>query len=202
MPASRIDTDWFTAKLADRQMSQRQLAKRMGVDPSAVSLMFRGRREMRMTEAAEIANLLGVPVAEVLQHAGLEVDSASNRTCPIVGFIGGEGEVYSDWSRETDRAPCPPDAPKNTVALQYRTTMTRLELVDGWIVFTTPPQGLDPDAVNRLCVVKIRNGVTLVRHLRRGYKPRTYNLIDPFGAVSIDNADVEWATPVVEIRTR
>src|SRR5690606_9931014 len=173
MPASRIDTDWFTAKLADRQMSQRQLAKRMGVDPSAVSLMFRGRREMRMTEAAEIANLLGVPVAEVLQHAGLEVDSAGNRTCPIVGFIDGAGEGAdpSAWRRAVGRPTCPPDPPKNAVALRRGTTGTRPELVDGWIVVTTPPQGLDPEAVNRLCVVKIRTGVTLVRHLRRGYKP-------------------------------
>lgn len=201
MTASRVDTNWFMGKLADQQLSQRQLAKKMGVDPSAISLMFRGRREMRMTEAAEIANLLSVPVADVLQHAGLQVDGAGVRTVPIVGYIDGEGEVHSDWDREADRIACPSDAPKHTVALQYKTAMSRLELVDGWAVFTTPPQGMNGDAINRLCCVKIRNGITMIRHVRRGYRPGTYNLIAPFGAMSIDNVDVEWATPVIGIRT-
>lgn len=202
MTASRIDTNWFTRQLADAQLSQRQLAKKMGVDPSAISLMFRGRREMRMTEAAEIASLIGVPVADVLQHAGLPMAPASVRSVPIVGYIDGEGEIHADWNREADRVAAPSDAPQRTVALQYKTAMSRLELVDGWVVFTTPPSGsINPDAVGRLCCVNIRNGVTLIRHLRRGYKPRTYNLLAPFGAVSVDNIDVEWATPVLAIRT-
>lgn len=202
MPASKIDTNWFNAKLADLQLSQRQLAKKMGMDPSAISLMFRGRREMRMTEAADIASLIGVPVADVLQHAGLPVAPATVRMVPIVGYIDGEGEVHADWDREADQVAAPSDAPKHTVALQYKTAMSRLELVDGWVVFTTPPSGnIAPEAIGRLCCVKIRNGVTLIRHLRRGYKPGTYNLLAPFGAVSVDNIDVEWATPVLGIRT-
>ncbi len=36
-----IDTEWFRDRLASRKLSQRGLAKAMGVDPSAVSLMFR-----------------------------------------------------------------------------------------------------------------------------------------------------------------
>ena len=66
----RIDTRWFQDRLADKQLSQRQLAARLRLDPAAVSLMLRGRRKMSVAEAAEIANYIGVEVDEVLRHAG------------------------------------------------------------------------------------------------------------------------------------
>ena len=52
-----MDTNWFRDRLADRGLSQRALARHMGLDAAAVSLMLRGRRVMKLTEAAEIARL-------------------------------------------------------------------------------------------------------------------------------------------------
>lgn len=61
-----MDTNWFRDRLADRGLSQRALARIMGLDAAAVSLMLRGRRVMKLTEAAEIARLLGVPAEDVM----------------------------------------------------------------------------------------------------------------------------------------
>ena len=66
----RVDTKWFQGKLLDKGISQRKLAARLGLDPAAVSLMFRGRRKMTVVEAKEIARALGVAVQEVLAHFG------------------------------------------------------------------------------------------------------------------------------------
>lgn len=66
----QIDTRWFQNQLADKRLSQRQLAKRMDLDPAAVSLMLRGKRKMTANEAVEIANMLGVSADEVLMRAG------------------------------------------------------------------------------------------------------------------------------------
>ena len=68
----KVDTRWFQDRLADKRLSQRQLAARMNLDPAAVSLMLRGRRKMSAAEAAEIARYLGVEVDEVLNHAGAQ----------------------------------------------------------------------------------------------------------------------------------
>ena len=46
-----MQTEWFKQKLAERKLSQRQLAKLMGLDPAAVSLMLRGQRKMTNEEA-------------------------------------------------------------------------------------------------------------------------------------------------------
>lgn len=72
-----INTRWFQNGLADVKVSQRRLAKMMGLDPSAVTLMLQGRRAMSAAEAAMIAKVLGVPVADVLRQAG--IDGAGGR---------------------------------------------------------------------------------------------------------------------------
>jgi len=71
----RVDTRWFQDRLADKRLSQRQLAARMNLDPAAVSLMLRGRRKMSAAEAAEIARYLGVEVDDVLHHAGVQIQT-------------------------------------------------------------------------------------------------------------------------------
>lgn len=66
-----IDTRWFQTRLADKHVSQRQLAKRLGLDPAAVSLMLHGRRKFTAKEAVEIARVLGVELEAVVTKAGL-----------------------------------------------------------------------------------------------------------------------------------
>jgi transcriptional regulator with XRE-family HTH domain len=67
-----IDTRWFQTRLADKHVSQRQLAKRLGLDPAAVSLMLHGRRKFTAKEAVEIARVLGVELEAVVTKAGLK----------------------------------------------------------------------------------------------------------------------------------
>ena len=66
-----IDTGWFKGLLADRQISQRQLAFRMDMDPASMSLMLRGKRKMKFDEAEKLSKFLRVRVDEVLYHAGV-----------------------------------------------------------------------------------------------------------------------------------
>ena len=45
----------------------------MGMDQSALSRLIKGDREFKLDEIEKFANLLGVPVLEVLLRAGLKV---------------------------------------------------------------------------------------------------------------------------------
>lgn len=65
------NTRWFQNRIADVRLSQRRVAKHLGLDPAAVSLMIRGKRKMSAAEAAELARLLGVTVNDVMHHAGI-----------------------------------------------------------------------------------------------------------------------------------
>lgn len=68
-----MSTEWFRQKLAERKLSQRQLAKLIDVDPGALSLILRGTRRLTPTVAHQLANHINVSVTEVLRQAGIEV---------------------------------------------------------------------------------------------------------------------------------
>ena len=80
----RVDTRWFQGLLADKKISQRRLAKTIGMDPAAVSLMFHGKRKMSAAEAAAIGKVLSVDVQEVITRAGIVVPPSTGRGAPAV----------------------------------------------------------------------------------------------------------------------
>jgi transcriptional regulator with XRE-family HTH domain len=196
-----IDTQYFRNLLSDRRMSQRGLAKRLGLDPAAVSLMFRGKRRMQMHEAADVARLLGVPLDEVLAHAGirspLTPPDIEDHSVPLVYWMDGHGELHALDPGQTVhmRAVLPEDS----IACQCRTAMSQLEHMDRWLlVFRAPTTtGVQPDAVGKFAVMRLRGGVMTAGHLRPGYSPGTYSV---HGANQMIDAQVEWATPVVMIQ--
>lgn len=71
---------------------------------------------------------------------------------------------------------------------------------DGWLVICDdrelpPHEGL----IDQLCVVRTADHRVLVRFLKKGRKPNTYDLLSVTGAPEID-AVLTWASPVQWIR--
>ena len=65
-----MDSNWFQETLAKASTSQAELARHLGLAPSAVSRMIKGDRQMKLQEAVEVAAFLGVSQEEVLRRAG------------------------------------------------------------------------------------------------------------------------------------
>ena len=86
-----VDTQWFRDRLAARKLSQRGLARAMGVDASAVSLMLRGLRRMTVEEAGQVAVLLQVTTQEVMQAAGVPVQGG--KRVRLMGYVQAGGRV-------------------------------------------------------------------------------------------------------------
>lgn len=191
-----INTDWFKGLMADRRISQRELAKKLGIDHSALSLTFRGKRNMKMTEAAELARLFGVPVAEVMENAGVHADT---RTVPFRGWIDGHGELHLEPSNHRISSPQP--MPLGSFAVQYRTNGTPLEHLDGWMCFVrTPQDGVPHECINKFCLTKLDEGVQMVGVVKRGYQRGRYNLVMS-AAQQINDVVLEWAAPILYIET-
>ncbi|MCL6709206.1 helix-turn-helix domain-containing protein [Pseudomonas sp. R2.Fl] len=83
-----IDSDWFYEKLAERNASLRDMARFMGLDPSAVSRMLKGERKMSAEEQDQISAFLGVGLAEV----------ATRRRGGSMGFAETKQEAYASGS--------------------------------------------------------------------------------------------------------
>lgn len=192
-----IDTDWFKQKLAERKLSQRQLAKQMGLDPAAVTLMLRGQRKMTNEEANYIASTIGVTVTEVLRQAGVEVlDDV--RSVPISAAVDRKSTVTLFPAKTHDRVLGPADCVTGTFAVQVRAPSF---VEDGWLLFVSPAQ-LEPEALlERLCLVTLKNGTSCIATLRRGYRKGTFNLITwPEHEQKMDQ-EVTWASHVVWIKS-
>lgn len=57
--------------------------------------------------------------------------------------------------------------------------------------------GVQPEAVGRYSVMRLRGGVMTAGYLRPGYRRNTYAV---HGPINLIDADVEWATPVALIQ--
>jgi phage repressor protein C with HTH and peptisase S24 domain len=69
-----MDANWFQQALDRAGASQADLARHLRLAPSAVSRMLKGERQMKLLEAVQVADFLGVTQEEVLRHAGAAVD--------------------------------------------------------------------------------------------------------------------------------
>lgn len=65
-----FDKRFFRRLMADRELSLRSLAARMDMGHSQLSLTMSGARRLQLAEAAQLAELLGISLQEVAEHAG------------------------------------------------------------------------------------------------------------------------------------
>jgi transcriptional regulator with XRE-family HTH domain len=193
-----INTKWFLDRLADKDMSARRLALLIGMNPSAMSRTLNGGRKMQMDEAADIARVLGRPFDEVVMHAGIaaprEIRSAVrlNGMASAEGFIGHVGKTAP---RTVER---PGGTPEDIRGVMIRAPGTVFE---GWVAYYVPTARLEPDAVGRLSVVQMADGKKCLRVLVKGFERGKWTLVPLSAGAPLTDVDVEWAAPVLWIRT-
>ena len=197
MQPSGVNTDWFRAILAERQMSMRGLAKKMELDPASVSLMLRGMRRMTTAEANKIATILGVQVTEVLRQAGVPVSQDAHMVV-LSGTIDARGKV-KDLKNST-RQMAPHDVPTDGLALQVRCPSSAS---DGWVIFCSSAKSPPELSLERFCVVHLTSGSSVVGTLRKGYEKDTYNVFTSLPSESsLENVSVSNVSAVLWIRPR
>lgn len=193
MPNS-VNKPYFMDLIRHRQMSLRQLAKKIDILPSQLSLTLSSKRRMQLDEAVQIAEHLGVPLEQVVTNAGIEASLPQGKRCSVVGVLGGDGTV--ETARIADRITMPDALPKGTVAVQARTADSSLGWMDGWLFFAHDKQSPD-ELIGRFCWVKIEDGPQVLASIGRGYEVGTYNLSGPVTMVS---QRLEWAMPILLTR--
>ena len=191
-----LNKTWFVDRLRAIKLSQRQLAKKIELDPAAVSYMFSGKRQMTMPEAKAIADVLLVPVTEVMRQAGIEVlDDV--RKVPVAGYIGAGCVVTLLPKGTQDMVIAPGDVPNGSFCLQLRVANNPY---DGWLVFVSGQQQPIADLLDRYSIVATADGQMLSAMIRRGYKQKLNNLILlPDGTV-LENREVAWGARVLWIQ--
>ena len=192
-----INTEWFKDRLKAIKLSQRQLAKKIGIDPAAVSNMLNNRRAMSMDEAKYIADVFGLPVTEVMRHAGIKI-TEDVRQVPVVGYI--ETDQVSLLGVGThDMVQAPADMPRNSYALQLRGTNN---LRDGWLYMVSGDKVPTADLIDKIAVTAVSDGRVVIGMIKRGYKAKTSNilLLQMHDDARLDNQTTAWSSQVLWIK--
>ncbi len=201
------------------------LAERIGVSKELVSKIEAGERSIE-NHAHKIADALNIRPDDIEEYAlaisGMR-DSASNtgwrpqadamgwkqatvirRQIPVVAYVGAGSEVYSidDHSKgaglEMVDAPGRVN-PDKAIALEVRGDSMEPVISDGFLLFYDKRvlDGVLDEWLGKICVVKIIDGPTLVKKVRRGSTEGLYHLcsLNPKEPDRLDQ-QVEWCAKV------
>lgn len=192
-----VNRRYFEGLMADRKLSLRGLAKRMGLSHSQLSLAFSGTRRLKLEEASQLASIFSVPLAEVVKAAGVDLLPSGDLHVPVIGSMRSDGTVESTPDGAAERATTPCPMPEDTVAVQVRSAGGPLGWCDGWLLFARRADTVELSGLGRACLAKLQGGHMVVATLARGYRDGTWNLS---GFYCAESSRLEWASPVLLIR--
>jgi transcriptional regulator with XRE-family HTH domain len=200
MKAPNVDTQWFKARLKEIGKTQAQLATEIRKSEPAVSLMLRGKQNVRVQEAQQVATALDSPLNDVLRAFGIVNPDGTPRMLPVVGYVGAGDQVIlldeQDAEYALDEIPSPFPGYMGCV-VRIRGTSMSPRYFDGELIGFTP----DGNDINRLVggevVAKLADGRLGLKILQRGTARGSYTLVSMDRAIPpIVDASIEWAAEI------
>lgn len=184
-----------------RGLSQAALASRLTpkAPQSAIQKLESGERELTPSWMRRLSVPLGISLQAFLADEGVP-------TVPLVGYVGAnpaEEIVFEDQGGELGTVEAPPGA-HDGMAVEVRGNSMAPRFFDGDRVFYSRTRGLDPRAfLNKDCVVRLRDGRTVLKRVERGSRRGVFSLRSYNPAMeTMPDAPVEWIAPVTWVRPR
>jgi DNA-binding XRE family transcriptional regulator len=210
----KLNARWLETQLELNDMSQRDLAKLLKLQPTAITRLRVGTRRLRMEEAMELSRLFQVPLEEVLFNAGLKAKdqptSKEREQLEVSGWID------IDLTLHDGKVPGPKFVPnplhelgEGVKVYRAQTIGSPYAMIDGALVYFKPHgDTIHPDALGRLCIVSIASegldeGSALkLRFVSRGYQSGAFNLAGFNGMPIPGESDVKLlhAWPILWMR--
>lgn len=198
MDTVQVDLGWFVDRFKAKKTSATKVAALVGMpDKSAMSNFLYGKRLLKSSEAAALAEFLGEPLDEVLRRAGVDAPVPRGQGVNVVGWC----DIHGDVHRGRSNGPAVVKGPTKGEGQSLRAVRAQGGgLNDGWLYFYQPVErGVSGDAIGRLCVVEKADGSHGLRWVKRGYEPRKWNLGHWSGTGQWETADLVSAAPVLWI---
>lgn len=184
-------------------LNQIAFAQALGVRQPTVSRWERGvdrPSAETLARLGEMAGAVGLP----LPAAALAGLGWRPTPVPVVGYVGAGAEVfpYDEYAPNEgmEQVEAPLAAAQGAVVAVRVRGESMFPIEDGWLVFyRRDHDGVPSFCNNRLCIVKVAEGPTLLKKLRfagDGYYLESWNAPTRFAP------SLEWAAPIVEIRPR
>lgn len=130
-------------------------------------------------------------------------DDDDGTSVAVTGYVGAGAEVIPFDDHATgegiDKVRCPANLdPTKVVAVRVRGD-SLWPIDDGWDIFYRKDvDGVTPDAVGKLCVVKLMDGRMFVKHVVLGSAAGRFTLLSS-NAAPIQNVELRWAARVLNM---
>ncbi|WAJ29308.1 LexA family transcriptional regulator [Antarcticirhabdus aurantiaca] len=200
-PTEKIQ-DILTRKL----MRQQALAEHFGVSQSTISRWKNGTAP-EGPHWAEIDRLYAQLIHKA-ENGGSTLPAVARSNPAQIEIVGKGGAgpmgevVFSDAPGSLGYVNAPPGVTSHTVAIEVQGDSMRGIANDGWLVFYDDlRQAPTPELYGELCVVRMKEGETLVKFLYPGRGLDLYDL-ESSNAPVMRDVELQWASPVVSIVPR
>lgn len=175
--------------------SPKDFADRHGLSEHTVKAHAKGARGIPKPAAERYAMLLRVSPAWLMLGEG----DPNAPTVPILGYVGAGATVEPIDDHEQgaalDEAPAEVGA---SMAVRVRGRGLP-PFRDGWTLYLTDwAEGVPAEWVSKFCLVELEDGSRVLRDIRPGYDPGTWNLVDATGDVA-ENVRVRRSAFVVKV---
>ena len=194
LKAYPVDRAWFLARLREKKLSIRKLAKLIGRDPSSVSRITYGRQLLHLEDAIKIARILNVTLYELLRRMGRE-PSTEGMILPVIGSVNDSLHITICRGKHAS-IPSMPLFDQGAVGLICDDSAS---LFYGWIFAYIPAAVIESTAIGRLSVVHHATAGLLIRFVKPGLHAGKFDLTG-FSGQNLPNVDISAASPVLHIR--
>lgn len=174
-------------------MTYTELAERTGMSRSYLSKIRNGEKRLNITTMQRLASALDCKPEDIIGRKLM---------IPVVGYIGAGHQVFTLEPESVgvmDEVEAPPGADGDMAALRVRGNSMFPVYHEGDILFYRVVCNFDESYLNRDCVVKVENGLLLVKRLRRGNSPGRFHL-ESYNAPALENHLISWACPVLWVK--
>jgi phage repressor protein C with HTH and peptisase S24 domain len=171
--------------------SARQAALKNGWKPSSYAAHENGQNDFGAEMAKLYGRLFKRSPGWLLTGQG---DSGARKT-RMVGKVGAGSQVYPIDDPSEEEIDLPPGASIKAVGVKVEGDSMAPRYFPGEILFYVRNGDSPSDLVGKECVIQLKDGRMLVKVLRKGSKPRMFNL-ESLNAPTMRDQAVEWAAPV------
>jgi phage repressor protein C with HTH and peptisase S24 domain len=193
---------WLKGRLG--QHSHEWLAKNTSLRyGSALSLALSGSRDLKVQEAHEIANLLRIPMREVMAAFDMPAANEHDMLAPVAGYVGAADQVVLYDDGQSDNALDPYLLPfvltdPDVTILKISGHSAAPRYLPGEHVAIGRREKPSRKMVGQEVVAATREGQIVLKRLQPGSRPTVFTLtsLDPTAAVIID-AELKWVAPIL-----
>jgi phage repressor protein C with HTH and peptisase S24 domain len=123
------------------------------------------------------------------------VGDSGVRKTSLVGRVGAGAEIIPIDQDESEEIDLPPGASPAAVAVRIEGDSMAPRYFPGEKLFYVRDDVSPSELVGKECVVRLKDGRMLVKILRKGSKPRSFNL-ESWNAPTMKDQAIEWAAAV------